>query len=212
MTARWGGAFAIWIRLSGAEPTLLSPSWSHSSPISESQPSGARRRVARSARHFSRSCSHVIGVLLSEATPAVTTRTAIASTSVFFICPQFPLWNNSRTWTGGWVSAKSQPVVANRVALDKPEFYNSVVFSRTTLQDRSRRSPMPRAFLGFAPVLILISVLTGCSSGPTAPPTEATQATQPQTKPASLYSGLQAFGCVQGLALKWASDNMPVRL
>ena len=71
---------------------------------------------------------------------------------------------------------------------------------------------MPRAFLGFAPVLILISVLTGCSSGPTAPPTEATQATQPQTKPASLYSGLQAFGCVQGLALKWASDNMPVRL
>ena len=71
---------------------------------------------------------------------------------------------------------------------------------------------MRRALVVFALVLIIITVLTGCSSGPASAPSETAQPAQPQTKPPSLYSGLQAFGCVQGLALKWASDNMPVRL
>ena len=57
-------------------------------------------------------------------------------------------------------------------------------------------------------VSVFVILLTGCSSSPV--PTATIQPTQP--KPPSLYTGLQAFGCVQGLAQKWASDTMPVRL
>jgi len=60
--------------------------------------------------------------------------------------------------------------------------------------------------------LIGLSLLTGCSSAPTPTPAAETQPAQPQSKPPSLYTGLQAFGCVQGLAQKWATDTIPVRL
>jgi hypothetical protein len=65
-------------------------------------------------------------------------------------------------------------------------------------------------FAAFALVLISLTILTGCSSGPS--PAPAATQEQPKPKPPSLYSGLQAFGCVQGLAQKWASDAIPVRL
>jgi len=59
-------------------------------------------------------------------------------------------------------------------------------------------------------ILVSVCMLTGCSSGPA--PTTASQPATPQPKPPSLYTGLQAFGCVQGLAQKWATDTIPVRL
>ena len=70
-----------------------------------------------------------------------------------------------------------------------------------------------RSFL-FVFVLILFSIvlLTGCSSGPAPSPATQPAQSQPQSKPPSLYTGLQAFGCVQGLAQKWAPDTIPVRL
>jgi len=50
-TARCAGPVARRIRLSDADPTELSPGWSHSSPASESQPSGLSRSAACAARH-----------------------------------------------------------------------------------------------------------------------------------------------------------------
>src|SRR5260370_25397601 len=49
-TARCAGPEARWILLSDAEPTGLSPGWSHSRPARESQPSGLRRSDLCSAR------------------------------------------------------------------------------------------------------------------------------------------------------------------
>src|SRR5260370_1495565 len=50
-TARCAGPAARWILLSDAEPTGLSPGWSHSRPARESQPSGLRSSALCSARH-----------------------------------------------------------------------------------------------------------------------------------------------------------------
>lgn len=62
------------------------------------------------------------------------------------------------------------------------------------------------------PVLILaaLALLSSCSSSKPASAPEAA-APAPQPKPPALYTGLQAFGCVQGLAQKWALDATPVR-
>lgn len=67
------------------------------------------------------------------------------------------------------------------------------------------------------PVLVLALVsallLTGCESKPAeGAPSATTPATQPQSKPPSLYTGRQAFSCVNALAQKWSSDAIPVRL
>jgi len=68
-------------------------------------------------------------------------------------------------------------------------------------------------FQVFLPLLIGLTLLTSCSSKPALTEQPAAPAAQqPQVKPPSLYSGLQAFNCVQGLAQRWATDAMPVRL
>ena len=66
----------------------------------------------------------------------------------------------------------------------------------------------------FAVFLILLVSLsfTNCSSNTTEQSAAPAAAPQSQPKPPALYSGIQAFGCVQGLALKWATDSIPVRL
>lgn len=63
------------------------------------------------------------------------------------------------------------------------------------------------------PVLLVVglALLSGCSSSPTPASAPETAAPAPQAKPPALYTGLQAFGCVQGLAQKWAVDAVPVR-
>src|SRR5438046_646498 len=48
--ARRAGPEARWILLSGAEPTELSPGWSHSRPERESQPSGLRSSTLCASR------------------------------------------------------------------------------------------------------------------------------------------------------------------
>ena len=48
--ARCAGPPARWILLPAADPTELSPGWSHSRPVSDSQPSGLRRSALCSAR------------------------------------------------------------------------------------------------------------------------------------------------------------------
>ncbi len=73
--------------------------------------------------------------------------------------------------------------------------------------------PLPIPVLAL--ILVSLHLLTGCESTPK--PGEAgqpasTAATPTQSKPPALYTGLQAFGCVNGLARKWASDVIPVRL
>lgn len=62
--------------------------------------------------------------------------------------------------------------------------------------------------------LVGISLLTGCSSSstPAGEQPASTATPPPPPKPPSLYTGLQAFGCVQGLAQRWAVDTIPVRL
>jgi len=62
--------------------------------------------------------------------------------------------------------------------------------------------------LGF--LLALMYVLTGCESAPQSGAGVAAAAAP--IKPPSLYTGLQAFSCVNGLAQRWASDVIPVRL
>jgi hypothetical protein len=64
-------------------------------------------------------------------------------------------------------------------------------------------------------ILALMHLLTGCESTPK--PGEggqpaSTAATPTQSKPPALYTGLQAFNCVNGLAQRWSSDVIPVRL
>jgi hypothetical protein len=64
-------------------------------------------------------------------------------------------------------------------------------------------------------ILVGMNLLTGCSSN-TKPaggeqPAGAT-ATQTQSTPPALYTGLQAFRCTHGLAQRWAADAIPVRL
>jgi hypothetical protein len=64
-------------------------------------------------------------------------------------------------------------------------------------------------------VLAGVSLFVGCSSAPQ--PGGGQQAASPasaptQPKPPALYTGKQAFGCVNGLAQRWASDVIPVRL
>src|SRR5438034_7370267 len=56
-TARCAGPFARRILLSEPEPTLLSPGCSHSSPTSESQPSGFKSSAACWVRQAARSLS-----------------------------------------------------------------------------------------------------------------------------------------------------------
>jgi len=53
-------------------------------------------------------------------------------------------------------------------------------------------------------------LLTGCESAPESGAGAA--ATSTRSKPPGLYTGLQAFSCVNGLAQRWASDVIPVRL
>lgn len=63
--------------------------------------------------------------------------------------------------------------------------------------------------------LICVYLLTGCESNSKpaeGTPSASTTATQPSTKPPSLYTGRQAFSCVNALAQKWSSDAIPVRL
>src|SRR5437588_9712993 len=51
---------ARWILLSGPEPIELSPGWSHSRPVRESQPSGFKRSRTYCVRHAARSfCQEV---------------------------------------------------------------------------------------------------------------------------------------------------------
>jgi hypothetical protein len=73
-----------------------------------------------------------------------------------------------------------------------------------------KKLPIPVVAL----ILVVMNLLTGCESPKPAsggqPAGAASAPTQP--KPPSLYTGLQAFGCVNGLAQKWASDVIPVRL
>jgi hypothetical protein len=67
----------------------------------------------------------------------------------------------------------------------------------------------------FAIILASIYLLTGCESTPNSGEggqPASTAATPAQSKPPALYTGLQAFSCVHGLAQKWASDVIPVRL
>jgi hypothetical protein len=63
-------------------------------------------------------------------------------------------------------------------------------------------------------ILVGMNLLTGCSS--TSKPAGGEQpagaaATHTQSTP-TLYTGLKAFGCTQGLAQRWATDATPVRL
>ncbi len=51
----------------------------------------------------------------------------------------------------------------------------------------------------------------GCDSAPESG-AGSTAATSAPSKPPGLYTGLQAFSCVNGLAQRWASDVIPVRL
>src|SRR6266849_3661904 len=53
--ARCSGPPLRWILLSAAEPRELSPGWSHSRPVRESQPSGFKRSATYFARHAARS-------------------------------------------------------------------------------------------------------------------------------------------------------------
>lgn len=67
------------------------------------------------------------------------------------------------------------------------------------------------------PVLAVIvasmCLLTGCETTPPTGEGERPAGTaSTQTKPPAPYTGLQAFSCVNGLAQKWASDVIPVRL
>jgi hypothetical protein len=52
--------------------------------------------------------------------------------------------------------------------------------------------------------------MTACESAPE--PGAGSAAATSKPKPPSLYTGLQAFGCVNGLAQRWSSDVIPVRL
>jgi len=49
--ARCPGPPPRWILLPAADPTELSPGWSHARPVRDSQPSGLRRSALCSARH-----------------------------------------------------------------------------------------------------------------------------------------------------------------
>src|SRR5512143_3945677 len=60
-------------------------------------------------------------------------------------------------------------------------------------------------------LLAVLALLAGCSTSTPPAATSEKAAPAPQAKPPALYTGLQAFGCVQGLAQKWAVDAMPVR-
>lgn len=70
---------------------------------------------------------------------------------------------------------------------------------------------MKFVFAAFLILLVTISFM-GCSSKPAEQSPAPAAAAPQQPKPPSLYSGIQAFGCVQGLALRWATDSIPVRL
>ena len=73
---------------------------------------------------------------------------------------------------------------------------------------------LPSPFLLLVMILGSMYLLTGCESTPKAGEAQlaGTGATPNQSKPPALYSGLQAFSCVNGLAQRWASDVIPVRL
>lgn len=58
-------------------------------------------------------------------------------------------------------------------------------------------------------LLVVLALTLGCSSS--SKPAAAPEAAAPAPKPPALYTGTQAFGCVQGLAQKWAVDATPVR-
>ncbi len=68
------------------------------------------------------------------------------------------------------------------------------------------------------PLLLLVMILasiplwTGCESSPKPGEGGQPSAAATQSKPPALYTGLQAFGCMNALAQKWASDVIPVRL
>ena len=61
-----------------------------------------------------------------------------------------------------------------------------------------------------AVLLASLYILTACESAPESGAGSAAATSTP--KPPSLYTGLQAFSCVNGLAQRWSSDVIPVRL
>jgi hypothetical protein len=74
---------------------------------------------------------------------------------------------------------------------------------------------LPSPFLLLVMILGSMYLLTGCESTPKGGEggqPASTTATPAQSKPPTLYSGLQAFSCVNGLAQRWSSDVIPVRL
>src|SRR5438132_3406007 len=72
-TARRAGPDARWILLAGAEPTELSPGWSHSRPARDSQPSGLRRSALCASRQSAFSFSQ--GFSCAAASPGSTANT-----------------------------------------------------------------------------------------------------------------------------------------
>ena len=73
--------------------------------------------------------------------------------------------------------------------------------------------PLSLALVGV--VIIFVYLLTSCESAPR--PEVSTQSASADknptpSKPPQLYTGLQAFSCVSGLAQRWSSDVIPVRL
>ena len=72
---------------------------------------------------------------------------------------------------------------------------------------------LPNSLLLLIVILGSIYFSTGCDSAPKAGEgAQAGGATSNPSKPPTLYSGLQAFSCVNGLAQRWSSDVIPVRL
>ena len=72
---------------------------------------------------------------------------------------------------------------------------------------------LPNSLLLLIVILGSMYISTGCDSAPKAGEgAQAAGATPNPSKPPALYSGLQAFSCVSGLAQRWASDVIPVRL
>ena len=72
---------------------------------------------------------------------------------------------------------------------------------------------LPNSFLPLVTILGFMYLSTGCNPEPKAGEgAQPSGTTSTPSKPPTLYSGLQAFSCVNGLAQRWASDVIPVRL
>jgi len=65
----------------------------------------------------------------------------------------------------------------------------------------------PLRIPGFVILLASMYLLTGCESAPESGAGAA--ATSTRSKPPGLYTGLQAFSCVNGLAQRWGLRRNP---